>query len=183
MAAAQPPAQPNPTPTKWQCHICHAGPHTYALTTRCTNVGSDNLPCNHDYCSAHCKRDNDIPPHEPSTRSSPPGMGPTRSRIRFGSSATFPRRSASTTSRNPIRRHGTGLAQLDPHGTSRPRRSAHACQSAPRHDLDVDLPRSRPSMAGWWRCHVCDQMNNPALATGRCWNCAHPGPCPACTRY
>lgn len=36
----------------------------------------------------------------------------------------------------------------------------------------------RPSMAGWWYCHRCNNLNNPALCGGRCL-CGH-GRCESC---
>lgn len=36
----------------------------------------------------------------------------------------------------------------------------------------------RPSMAGWWYCHRCNNLNNPALYGGRCL-CGH-GRCESC---
>ncbi|OOF94706.1 hypothetical protein ASPCADRAFT_208367 [Aspergillus carbonarius ITEM 5010] len=37
----------------------------------------------------------------------------------------------------------------------------------------VSIIASALSMAGWWTCCNCDQMNNPALTSGRCTVCSH----------
>jgi hypothetical protein len=48
-------------PTIWQYHVCFAGPHLYANTARCTYIGSNQLPCGHDFCFTHCRKDDEVP--------------------------------------------------------------------------------------------------------------------------
>ncbi|KAF2162833.1 hypothetical protein M409DRAFT_26689 [Zasmidium cellare ATCC 36951] len=36
------------------------------------------------------------------------------------------------------------------------------------HNLNNGLTFARPSMRGWWMCHVCRQTNNPATTPQRC---------------
>jgi hypothetical protein len=179
MAGAQPRAQAvPPPPNKWQCHICHGGPHLYANTTRCTNIRSNNLPCNHDFCHTLCKKDNEIPPPLSSPQSSLPGLriapNPIRSdmpRTPLGCSANF----ASHEQRN--RQNGPSA---HPH-------AGNPCETAQTRRFALLKNkagcRSRPSPAGWWRCCCCSHLNNPAFNTGRCSLCPHPGPCRWCIQY
>jgi hypothetical protein len=169
MAGAQAQAQipPNPPPpTNWQCDVCNAGPYLYKNTTRCS--------CNHDFNHACCKKDNDIPLPLTSPQSSLPGAGATRSKPK---SQTGVNGAISVNHHHPV----TTPPQKRP-------RQLHRSRSAPKPTRTHQslLPNndvqcgSRPSMRGWWTCCQCNQMNNPDLATGRCWNCQHPGPCPGC---
>ena len=184
MAGVHPQAQATPVPPiRWQCHVCLGGPHLYANTTRCTNVRSNNHPCNHDFCHAHCKKDNDIPPPLTSTRSSPPGLGsghqahstlppPLTGRFRYLGGYTN------------VHNHGTSSARQCSRRNSRNHISPEPRQSRDSAIRTTDvLPRSRPSMTGWWECCHCRQLNNPGLRTGRCNLCAHPGPCVCCKVY
>lgn len=174
MAAQRPPNQ-------WQCHVCHGGPYLYVNTTRCTNIGSNNRPCNHDFCRKQCKVDNDIPPPLSSAQFWPPAP---HSAPRQGSPflrGALPRPSTNLTIHNDpgLLRTGSGRSPVRlPFQSRRPPHTtrSHLCSN------DVQCG-SRPSMAGWWRCGRCRQMNNPALHTGRCWSCGHHGPCRCCTHY
>lgn len=185
MAGTQPQAQATPPPpNRWQCHVCHGGPHLYAITTRCTSIRSNNLPCNHDFCHDHCKKDNDIPPPLTTTQSSLPGLHATPKRSHsmlpttlFGDSTNFARHSRMGRPDSSSTHPPAGKVSRKHHDSE----TFHTRRSAPRNN-DAQC-RSRPSMAGWWRCGFCSQMNNPALHTGRCWSCGHPGPCRCCTKY
>jgi len=58
---------PRVRPTYWQCCQCNGGPFTYALTSKCTEVNSNNKPCQHAMCN-NCLKDNNIPPPLTSAR-------------------------------------------------------------------------------------------------------------------
>lgn len=179
MAGAQHQQQANPN--KWQCHECHAGPYLYANTTRCTNIGSNNLPCNHDFCHARCKKDNDIPPPLSSTQSSSPGLHSAPNHSSSSRSLTLPSYTANFAVNNRIQHRGGGSTHARADSQSR------NCLSTPRVTRDsavrnnVAADQSRPPMAGWWKCCACAQWNNPSLTAGRCAFCQHGGPCPHCT--
>jgi hypothetical protein len=134
----------NRTPEKWQCHLCHAGPYTCTITPACTEVLSDNRPCGHRMCPK-CKKDDAIP--------NPLGTAASRS---------F-RTRAMTIDVSAMPRTVPGMA---PRGTKSARGRGLYHQPALRLS-------SRPSMAGWWTCHGCKNMNNPELTDGRCTVCSH----------
>ena len=56
---------------------------------------------------------------------------------------------------------------------------APSLQRDPRREHVAGTLSNRPSMAGWWYCHGCKHLNNPALAAGRCTMCGH-SKCYAC---
>ncbi len=178
--ATAPMAATLPNPVKWQCHVCNGGPHLWANTTRCTAVLSSNLPCNHDFCHALCKKDNDIPPPLTSPQSAIPGLhcNPNRSRSPVTPLGNFDNAAAhSRTHRldggSAHPRAGSRLRKHRSQGCMKPRRSVP-------HNNNEAQCRSRPSMAGWWKCCRCTSMNNPALCGGRCTICGHIA-CGLCT--
>jgi hypothetical protein len=180
MAAAQPQA-PAP-PTRWQCHVCNAGPYLYANATRCTNIGSNNRPCNHDFCHDKCKKDHEIPPPLASADSSPRRLHATPDQFRSTSLVTRSRQFISPGSKSHRHRSLSGSASPGAGRSVRKRDTESVLSLRPSFRNDDVQCRSRPSMAGWWKCHLCTFLNNPDLACGRCTSCAHPGPCPSCTR-
>jgi hypothetical protein len=48
----------------------------------------------------------------------------------------------------------------------RPLRSVNTAKPRMRHS-------GRPALGGWWTCHNCGNMNNPALSADRCTICSH----------
>ncbi len=177
-----PMAGPPPNPVKWQCHVCNGGPYLWANTTRCTNIMSNNLPCNHDFCHAHCKKDNDIPPPLSSPQSSIPGLRCTSNRSRSTLPATLLGNSNDVAAHS--RTHGLGGGLAHPSAGNHLRKHRSSGCISPRRPVPRNNDaqcRSRPSMRGWWICCGCRNLNNPALCGGRCTVCGHPGPCPSCT--
>lgn len=173
-----------PNPVRWECHICNAGPYLYVNTTRCTNIRSNGLACDHDFCHEHCKKDNDIQPPLSSAQSSIPGLRSAPNQVRSTIPARWLRTSTNISKYNRQDRPDSGSTRLRVGGPSynhNPPEATSTLRFANRHD-DAQTT-SRPSTAGWWRCGVCREANNPAMNTGRCWNCAHPGPCPCCSSY
>lgn len=173
-----------PNPYQWQCHVCHGGPYLYVNTTRCTNILSNNLPCNHDFCRAYCKTDNDIPSPLSFAQFQPAGLSSSSSREHSIFTTPALKSSGRLTSHKHIYCPDSGLVPPPagwPFQSHHPPESRRSCR-LPLHSNDVQCG-SRPSMAGWWRCGACREMNNPDLHTGRCWNCGHCGPCWCCTRY
>jgi hypothetical protein len=172
--------QPAP-PEMWQCHICFGGPYLYANTTRCTNIRSNNLPCGHDFCHQFCKKDREIPAPMTTLQSSIPGLRstyyqphPTLPKVPVGGSG----RSADNRRVNGLD-GGSNYARAGQASRNSPDPgSAYTRRSAPLNDNPGC--RSRPSPRGYWMCCACKELNNPALAIGRCWSCQHPGPCTYC---
>ncbi len=183
MAGTQPQTQVTPpNPVKWQCHVCNGGPHLWANTTRCTNLRSDNRPCNHDFCHAHCKKDNDIPPPLSSAQSSIPGLRCTSNRSRSVLPATLLGNPTNVAAHSYTHRLDGGSARPCVGSRLRKHRSLEGMSTrrfTPRNN-DAQC-RSRPPMAGWWYCCRCSNLNNPDLCGGRCI-CGHTGPCERCTR-
>ena len=185
MAGTQPQTQGTlPNPTKWQCHVCNGGPHLWANTTRCTNIRSNNLPCNHDFCHTFCKKDNDIPPPLSSAQSSIPGPRSTSDRSRSTLPSTMVGNSTNVAAHSRTHRLDGGSAH--PCAGSCLRKHRSLGYMSPRRVIprnnDVQC-RSRPSMSGWWKCCQCQNINNPALCAGKCTLCGHSGPGNHCLTY
>jgi len=179
MAGIQPPAPA--TPEMWQCHVCFGGPYLYAITTRCTNIRSNNLPCQHAFCE-HCKKDREIPAPMTTTQSSIPGLGSTyyQPRLTLPEGLVGGSNRSANNCRVNARDSGSNHARAGQASRNNPDPgSAYTYRTAPlNHNPGC---RSRPSPRGWWICGACRALNNPGLATGRCWNCPHAGPCGCCT--
>jgi hypothetical protein len=60
-------------------------------------------------------------------------------------------------------------------------REARPLRRSPSDFTRISPVYRTPTMSGWWRCHVCETINNAALAAGRCTVCPHCGPCRECS--
>lgn len=110
--------------------------------------------CNHDYCGS-CKTNGNIP----STMKASDGF---RRRIK----------SSQSKHTDQIQAALYGIEPSTGYNTS----------PSPAKSIDKSHFRLkvRPSMAGWWKCHECKYVNNPALNPKRCLECSHTK-CSYCT--
>ena len=143
-----------PSPEKWKCHVCQAGPHLCATTLRCTGVVL-GAQCPHEMCK-ECKKDGNITPPLAATGGalrSPPNPATT-----LYTSATMPR---------------TVPDMAPARGNDRDRDRGKYHQPAMR------LSSRPPPLTGWWICSNCESKNNPDLSPSRCVMCNHTR-CPRC---
>jgi hypothetical protein len=138
-------------PRLFQCCHCNNRPINIALN------GSKCGSCDHMRCE-NCKTDSKIDPPSPKKATA---MGD----YAYHYPATY--------------YHGPAVDLR----VTRSIRESAAIPSATHHltsALDKGHMRLRShSMAGWWYCSNCNNMNNPALCGGRCTNCNH-SKCPQC---
>lgn len=131
-------------PILWECCKCGARPMKVVTTPKC-------VECNHARDS-NCPTDDNIRP--PGTKKTTVFQGYYHNIEGLPSPFGQDRVVNSTWENDPI----TGLAPYPnpvPYGKG-------------------VRPSSRPvSVAGWWTCHKCGNMNNPELCAGRCTVCNH----------